>query len=193
VVQFFVDASIQEVGLEKFPAILAECGLDRTVIEKDSLTGMDPVRAAETYAALQQALRSFYGRGARGLLQRVGRGIWERMAAPTSFREKAEFEIARRLPVPARRRRALDLVAERLREGGGMLTVHTLDLDLLLVDHTGAACCGQRSAEPICYVTLGLIDGAFYWAAGHEVDVEEIACKATGAVACEFKVKLVNK
>ena len=76
-----------------------------------------------------------------------------------------------------------------LREGGGAASVHTLDLDLLLVDHSAAATLNQTSAEPICFVTLGLIQGALFWAAGQEADMEEIACKAAGAPACEFKIK----
>jgi predicted hydrocarbon binding protein len=65
-----------------------------------------------------------------------------------------------------------------------------LDLDLLLVDRSAAATLGQTNVEPICFVTLGLIDRAFYWATGQEVDIEEITCKAAGAPACEFRIKL---
>ncbi|MBE3038634.1 MAG: hypothetical protein IMZ62_07470, partial [Chloroflexi bacterium] len=97
------------------------------------------------------------------------------------------------LPVPARRRRVLDLIAGRFRAGGGAATVHTLDLNFLLVDHSAAAACEQSSDEPICYVTLGIIQGALFWATGQEADVEEVTCKATGAQACEFKVKLGGK
>ena len=110
--------------------------------------------------------------------------------AQANFLEKAQLEIVRRLPVPARRRRVLELVADTLREGGGAASVHTLDLDLLLVDHSAAATINQTSADPICFVTLGLIQGALFWAAGQEADMEEIACKAVGAPACEFKIKL---
>jgi predicted hydrocarbon binding protein len=35
-----------------------------------------------------------------------------------------------------------------------------------------------------------MIQGALIWATGREADVEEVACKATGAPACEFKIKL---
>jgi predicted hydrocarbon binding protein len=91
--------------------------------------------------------------------------------------------------VPARRRRILELVAGILRDGGGATSVHTLDMDLLLVDNSGAATAGQTSTEPICFVTLGLIRQAFFWGTAKEVDVEETACKAMGAAACEFKIK----
>jgi predicted hydrocarbon binding protein len=145
------------------------------------------------YASTQQALRLYYGRGARGILLRIGEGMWARMMAQANLFEKAQLEIVRRLPVPARRRRMLELLADVLREAGGAVSVHTLDLDLLLVDHSAAATLNQTSPEPICFVTLGLIQAALFWATGQEADMEEIACKAAGAPACEFKIKLGGK
>ena len=189
-VQFFMDSATREVGADKLPTILAENHLSPSIIEKTHLERLDGIDAAVLYASLQQALRKFYGRGARGILLRIGEGMWDRMMAQANFLEKAELGIVRWLPVPARRRRILDLVADTLQEGGGAASVHTLDLDLLLVDHSAAATLNQTSAEPICFVTLGLIQGALFWAAGQEADMEEIACKAVGAPACEFKIKL---
>ena len=191
--RFFVDSARQEVGADKLSIILAENHLSASLIEKSHLSHLDGADAARLYASLQQALRLFYGHGARGSLLRIGAGMWTRMLAQANFLEKAELEIVRRLPVPARRRRMLELVADTLKKGGGAASVHTLDLDLLLVDHSAAATLNQTSSEPICFVTLGLIQAALFWAAGQEVDLEEIACKAVGAPACEFKIKLGGK
>ena len=191
--QLFIEAATQEVGADKLPAVLAGNHLSPSVLERGALARRDGAEPAQIYASLQQALRLFYGRGARGILLRIGQGMWERMTAQANFLEKAELEIARRLPVPARRRRMLNLLAGRLREGGGAVSVHTLDLDLLLVDYSAAATKNQTSAEPICFVTLGLIRGALFWATGQEADMQEITCKAAGAPACEFKVKLGGK
>jgi predicted hydrocarbon binding protein len=192
-VQFFIDCTVEEVGADNLTAILAENQIALGAIERGALLRMDGVESAGLYASLQLALRLFYGHGARGLLLRVGEGMWKRMLAQANFLEKTQLEIVRMLPVPARRRRMLEQVAGYLREAGGLVSVHTLDLDLLLVDHSGAATANQNSREPICFVTLGLIQGALFWAAGQEADLEEIACKATGALACEFKVKLGGK
>lgn len=191
--QYLAEAAIQEVGINKLPSVLAMVHLTTAALEKDTIATLSTTEAARLYASIQQSLRLFYGRGARGVLLRMGRLVWEQITTQASFREKAELEIVRRLPVPARRRRALDLVAERLREGGGATSVHTLDLDLLLVDRSGAAAVNQESAVPICTVTMGMIREALFWATGQEVDVEEIACKATGAPACEFKVLLGSR
>ncbi len=189
-VQQFVAATSEEVGAEKLALVLAGVDLMPSSIEPERLRRMEGQEAVELYARLQRALRMYYGRGARGILLRIGRGLWQKMVEQASLLEKAELQIARRLPVPARRRRVLEFVAEHLRDPGGSSSVHLLDVDLLLVDRSGAAACGQTDDEPICYVTLGMIQGALYWAAGREADVEEVACKATGAPACEFKIKL---
>lgn len=186
----FIQSATQEVGLDNFPLILAGHPLLPALQETGPLIKLEGEQAEKANASLQQALRLYYGHGARGLLLRIGRGMWTRMISEANFLEKAELEISRWLPVPARRRHILEVLTGRLREAGGAASVYSLDLDLLLVDRCGAATLGQTSAEPVCFVTLGLIQGALYWATGHEADVEEISCKATGAPACEFKVKL---
>ena len=188
-VRFFVDSATQELGADKLQIILAENQISALAIEKEHLAHLDRVNSAMQYASLQQGLRLFYGRGARGILLHIGEGMWTHVLAQANLLEKAELEIVRRLPVPARRRRVLDLVAHTLKQDGGAASVHTLDLDLLLVDHSAAATLNQSSSEPICFVTLGLIQGALFWATGQEADIEEIACKAAGAPACEFKIK----
>ena len=188
--QFFLASATQEVGQDKLAAILAEGHVPLSLLVKSPHERSNGADLATSYATLQQALRQYYGYGARDTLLRIGAGVWNRLVAQASFLEKAELEVARRLPVPARRRRILGLVAGCLREDGGAASVHTLDLDLLLVDHGSAATLNQISNRPICFVTLGLIQGALLWATGHEADLEEVACKAAGAPACEFKVKL---
>lgn len=70
----------------------------------------------------------------------------------------------------------------------GDVTVHTLDLDLLLVDHVSPTTLGQKDSAPICYVTQGLIREALYWAVSREFDIEETSCRAAGHNNCEFKI-----
>jgi predicted hydrocarbon binding protein len=81
------------------------------------------------------------------------------------------------------------LLARLLSAKPGDITVHTLDLDLLLVDHVSPTTDGQRGDEPICWVTLGLIRESLFWAAGREYDIAETSCRAAGAAACEFHIK----
>jgi predicted hydrocarbon binding protein len=183
-VKAFIAAAVNETGVHNLPSVLEKTGLMPEDLEQVSAAS-----AADVYARFQQALRLFYGRGARGMLLRIGRNTWNQLMAQASLKERADLEIARRLPVPARRRRMLELVAARLQEGGGSASVHTLDIDLLLVDRGGAAAVGQKENEPICHVTLGLVQEALFWATGQDADVDEIKCKAVESPACEFKIK----
>lgn len=185
----FVRAAVEEVGADKLPAVLERAGILPQELEAERLGRLDGHAAAELYARIQQALRQFYGRGARGMLLRIGQGIWERMTAEASLWEKAELEILRRLPVPARRRRTVELVADILSAGSGAAAVHLMDTDLLLVDRAGAAARDRESAAPLCFVTLGLLEAALAWAGGQAADVEETACRAAGAPACEFRIR----
>ncbi len=186
-VQLFVADATTEVGAENLPVILGAAGLSPDEIQAGALGEADGLQVAGVYAAFQQALRVFYGRGARGTLIRIGRGMWDQVITQATFMEKAELEITRRLPIPARRRRLLDFVAGYL-GAGGSIKVHLLDLDLLLADHASATAWRQSSDRPICFVTLGLIQGALFWATRQEADVEEIACMSAGAPACEFRI-----
>ena len=86
-VQFFMDSATREVGADKLPTILAENHLSPSIIEKAHLEHLDGADAAVLYASLQQALRLFYGRGARGILLRIGEGMWDRMMAQANFLE----------------------------------------------------------------------------------------------------------
>jgi predicted hydrocarbon binding protein len=188
-VQWFLEAAAQEVGAEKLAAILNEGGFPPPVLERDSLARLDVSQAADLYDSLRRALCAVYGREARRRLVRIGRGMWDRLMQGADVKEKVELEVARRLPVPARRRRLLELVAARLREGGGEASVRRMDLDLLLADGGSASAAAQTSDEPGCAVTRGLVQAALFWGTGQEADVEETACRTAGASACEFRVK----
>ena len=124
--QLFIESATQEVGADKLPVILTEDHLSPALLDRGPHVKLDGMEAARCYASIQHALRLFYGHGARGILLRIGADMWNRMMTQAAFLEKAELEIVRRLPVPARRRRMLELLAGYLQEGGGAATVHSL-------------------------------------------------------------------
>ena len=133
-------------------------------------------------------MRTYYGRGARGILIRVGGNLWNRLLEDSSLAVKAQSKILFGLPANARRKAALDLFAKMLSAQRGDVTIHTLDLDLLLADQASPGTLGQSESEHICYVTLGLLRECLYWATGQEHDIEETSCRANGGEACEFKI-----
>jgi predicted hydrocarbon binding protein len=96
--------------------------------------------------------------------------------------------LIKRLPLSTRPKAILELLARLTGTQPADVTVHTLDLDLLLVDHASPTARDQYAAHPICFVTQGLIRESLFWATGQGFDVEETSCRAMGQATCEFKV-----
>ena len=185
----FAQTVSAELGAGDLAAVLDKAGLPLLLSDPSAVARFDASASAQAYADLQRALRLYYGRGARGILLRVGAQLWTRLLAESPLTLKPRIPLARTLATAARPKPALDLLARLLAAHAGDITVHTLDLDLLLVDHASPSTTDQHENEPICWVTLGLMRESLFWATGREYDITETACRATGAQACEFHVK----
>lgn len=187
----FVEMLSTEIGHETLTAVLSKAGLPKKWAHPEHfLTLDDEQQIAESYSTLQAAIRTYYGRGARGILMRIGAKLWQSLLTDSSFGIKAQAALIRGIPKTARRKPALELLARILSGINGSITVHTLDLDLLLVDQASPTTLNQSDDSPICFVTFGLIRECLYWADGQEHDVEERACRAMGAHQCEFKITI---
>ena len=184
----FAETVALELGADQFAVMLKLSNLPAEWAKPDAFLKMNPVDSAKAYASLQTALRVYFGRGARGVLLRVGGRLWNHLLEDAALGGKAQAAVIKRLPLSTRRKPTLDLLVKFLAAGSGDITIHTLDLDLLLVDHASPAADGQRDSSPICFVTQGLIRESLFWATGQGFDVEETACKAQGHHACEFKI-----
>lgn len=184
----FVEILSAEIGPQNLSAVLEKDNLPAQWSNAASLDKFDGAHAAEIYAGLQSAMRAYYGRGARGTLLRIGSKLWEHTLNDSAFGAKAQSALVRRLPAAMRLKPALDLAARLLGDKPGDIVVHTLDLDLLFVDHVSPATLGQKESAPICYVTHGFIREALYWAVSREFDIEEMSCRAAGNHTCEFKI-----
>ncbi|MFZ5855331.1 MAG: 4-vinyl reductase [Chloroflexota bacterium] len=195
----FVQTVSAELGTDTLSAVLDKAGLSLLLADPSTGSGrrpaavarLDASAAAHSYAGIQQSLRVYYGRGARGILLRVGAQFWKRLLNEASLTLKPQIPIARGLSTAARPKPALDLLARLLSFKAGDITVHTLDLDLLLVDHVSPTTYEQRDDESICWVTMGLMRESLFWAAGREYDITETSCRANGAGQCEFHIKTV--
>ena len=184
----FVETVAVELGTDQFNAIL---GLSKLPVEwasPDTFLKTDSTESAKTYAALQAALRAYYGRGARGVLLRVGQRLWNFLLDDAALGGKAQAALIKRLPITSRRKAILEFLARLVGNQPGDIVVHNQDLDLLLVDHASPAAENQHNSHPICFVTQGLIRESMFWATGQGFDVEETSCKATGKETCEFKI-----
>jgi predicted hydrocarbon binding protein len=185
----FVEAVAVELGADQFHAMLALSELPSEWAKPQTFQRMSTSKSAETYAALQAAMRAYFGRGARGVLMRVGQRMWHFLLEDAALGGKAQAALVKRLPLTTRRRKAtLELLARLICIKPDDITVHSLDLDLMVVDHASPAAQSQSASRPICFVTQGLIRESLFWATGQTFDVEESSCKAIGHETCEFKV-----
>lgn len=186
----FVEILFAEIGNDTIYLILSKSGWPREKRTLEYFLSLDAQQAPLVYAGLQAAMRAYYGRGARGTLMRLGTKSWEPLFNELPFGTKAQAGLIRGLPKSMRRKPALEILAGMLGTKRGDVTVHSLDLDLLVVDSSSPAATGQKDDQPICFVTLGLIRECLYWATGEEHDIEERACKAMGSNQCEFKINI---
>lgn len=190
VLRKFVETLSAELGHDTATAVIKKTGLPKEWMHDDNFTNVNNEQSALAYARLQSALRAYYGRGARGILLRIGAKLWRQLLNDASFGIKAQAAVIRGLPKPLRRKQALDLLGKILSANKNDITTHTLDLDLLLVDSISPTTMKQTDDMPICFVTFGLIRECLFWAVGEEHDIEERACKAMGARQCEFKITI---
>lgn len=186
----FVETLSTEIGPDTYHAVLSNSGLSHAWRSPEFFLSMDASQAAEAYAKLQGSLRTYYGRGARGTLMRIGSKLWQPILGDAPLVLKAKTTLLRGLPKSLKRKSVLELLAGLLGSGRGSITIHTLDLDLLLVDQNSPTTLGQTEDSPICFVTFGLIRESLYWATGEEHDIEERVCRAMGAHQCEFKITI---
>jgi len=184
----FAETVSLELGPAQFNGMLAMANLPTEWKNPEVFLKMDPYDSAHVYAALQTAMRTYFGRGARGVLLRVGQRLWDHLLDDAALGIKAQAAVIKRLPLASRRKPTLELLAKFIGAQTGDVTIHTLDLDLLLVDHASPAAHDQKESGPTCFVTQGLIRESLFWATGKSYDVEEIHCQAMGEHACEFKI-----
>jgi predicted hydrocarbon binding protein len=184
----FADVLSAEMGRETLASVLEKAGLPGEWARAEHLGPLDEIRAAQAYARLQAGVRAYYGRGARGILLRIGGRFWGPLLEEAPPFLKVRARLTRLLPRALRRKPMLDVLARLLGTRPGDVTAYTQDLDLLLVDRVSPAAQGQSAAGPICFVTAGLIREALHQADGGGYDVEETACRAAGAPECRFKI-----
>ena len=162
----FVETVAVELGTDQFNVMLALSKLPSEWASPETFLKMDPTESAKTYAALQAAMRTYYGRGARGVLLRVGQRLWNFLLDDAALGGKAQAALIKRLPITLRRKSILELLARLVGNQPGDIMVHNQDLDLLLVDHASPAAENQHDSHPICFVTQGLIRESMFWATG---------------------------
>lgn len=179
------------IGHGGLMTILRQARLHRYTTELPQHNRELRVQSAE-YAALVQAIEVYFGRGARGLLVRVGRRAFEQLVAHEPVAAAGRRLLFLGLPRPVRAQRALEWLAGELAAPHGRVEVSGQGGHFVLADYESDTVFGRRRPAPGCSLTIGKIQGALYWATGREYDVVETECKGTGAPACRFEITAVT-
>ncbi len=187
--QLFWDVLEEQIGAEPLDDIFIKGGFSAQEIrQRAAAAAQDAVEAGKVYGDVQAALRAYYGRGARGLLQRIGQTMWGRCLESASFAERLKLKAIRVLPQEARLKQTLEWAMQWLRGTNEAFSAHTLDRDFMVVSHACPLAHEYADGKPICFLTVGLLDEAIHWAGGSNYSVEEISCQAAGASSCEFRI-----
>ncbi len=179
------------MGAQSLRLLLRQTGLDQYVGNPLDPRAK-PAAYASEIAALLNGIRSYYGRGARGSLNRIGRAVWRDIQADAPINRRLRALFWRLFPPAIRCRKALEALAVVMREPDGQVSVRQQDTDLIFVDESSDFTIGQQDKENLCWITVGMIQEAVAWAAHKELDVSEAACRATGAGACTFRIRLTD-
>jgi predicted hydrocarbon binding protein len=178
----------RETGSYGLPLILRQAGLDRYVGRLPAADRRLSV-LPEEYSRLVQAVRAYYGLGARGTLTRIGRGIFRQQRRARPAEALLERLALSMLPLARRRIRILHSIAAGMAQPGQGVSVHEAEQGLWLVDRTGDRTLGVSSDEPCCWTAVGEIAEALLWGTGAEPHVQEVSCLAAGAEDCRFLVR----
>ena len=156
----FIQTANQEVGRNELAQIIN----DPNLLDLNAISSLNELQAAETFAEIQRRLRVYYGRGARGILLRIGQNLWKPVLQQQSILTRLLAVGIKIIPAGMRQKPALDLLARVMRGREGSVSVHSMDLNLLFVDSSSPTTTGLQETQPVCYVTLGLIRGVLFWA-----------------------------
>lgn len=187
--RYFLEAVEAEMGAYSLGMLLRSADLER-YISKLPKKNTKRVAKASEFAALQAALRTYYGQGARGSLNRIGRDVWYRSVGDTLRGKLFQILLPKFLKPLARGRLALNILAKQMKNPDGQVSVHLLDTEMIFMDTTSDSTVEQNAEDAVCWFTQGMVDAALFWATGMEEDVEEIACRAMGAEACKFRIRV---
>jgi predicted hydrocarbon binding protein len=180
--------AIQEVmGRSGLMTVLRQARLQRFSNRIPLYDAQLQINAAE-YAAAMRAIENYYGRGARGTLLRVGQVFFRQLLAHHPVKARLHHLLYRVLPRRRQQRLVLRWLMQVFAAPDGKPQILSEGGALFVIDDHCDSSFGLRQDAPACWVTLGAIQEALRWATGHDYDVTEVACQATGDPVCRFEI-----
>lgn len=169
-------------------AVLRQAQLERYITAMPPDSYRDHTQAADL-ALLVAAIERFYGRGARGQLQRIGWAVFEQLIRSIQFR----WQVLR-LSKPfqneqQRQQQVLRLLADYLGAPDGGVRVVQNGTRWDFFDGQADDCAGRGAKCPDSFLTVGLLRAALHWATGRNFDVIQLSNRAHGARESRFEAR----
>jgi predicted hydrocarbon binding protein len=186
--------SAQEVmGENGLNAVLHSVGLERFI---NNLPPNDTNPGIKTvdYANFNAAIGAFYGRGGKGMLQRIGRASFQYGVREQGALMGVAGAALKLMPQKGRIKFVLNAMVSALKKTNPQVDAWVEDEDgkIAYCESTCAICFGRHSSEPICHLYVGSVGEAVRWATGEEHTVIETHCVAQGDKYCRFEVGSVK-
>lgn len=186
--------AVEEVmGRNGLNAVLRMAGLGQYV---DNLPpdDLNPSVKSSDYARLNEAIESFYGRGGRGMLRRIGKASFQYAVREQSALLGLAGVALKLLPQKQRVRFILNSMANALKKTNPQVQIEVEEADdkFAYVARTCSVCYGRQSDKPICHLYVGSISEAVQWVTGQPYQVQETQCIAKGDPYCRFEVVKAN-
>jgi hypothetical protein len=187
--------SAQEVmGENGLNTVLRTSGLERFIgnFPPDNL---EPSIQTSEYSKLNDAIESFYGRGGRGMLRRIGKASFQYAVREQAALLGVAGVALKLLPEKQRIKFILNSMAGALKKSNPQVEAWVDDSGerLAYLESTCGICYGRESADPICHLYVGSIGEAVQWATGKEFKIIETHCLAKGDPYCRFEVGEVRE
>jgi bacteriochlorophyll 4-vinyl reductase len=182
-------AAEEIIGRDDLNAVLYSAGLSR-IVNKMPPDDLNLGVTQEEYARLNEAIEQRYGRGGKGVLQRIGRQMFKNTLKGRSALLGLAGSAIRLFPKFQRIRFILTGLSNTLQSTnpGAEAEVDEQDGKIAYVERSCWVCHGRKSEGPICHIHVGELGEAVRWAVGEGYEILETSCIAMGDEACRFEI-----
>jgi len=182
-------AAKEVMGGHGLATVLRTSGLERFIynLPPDDL---NPGVNTSEYAHLNEAIEAFYGRGARGMLRRIGKASFQYAVREQATLMGLAGVALKLMPQRQRIKFILNQMVSALKKTNPQVDGWVEDSEgrLALCERTCAICYGRKSELPICHLYIGSISEAVRWATEQNYEVHETHCIAKGDEYCRFEI-----
>jgi hypothetical protein len=180
----------QEVmGENGLNAVLRASGLERFIGNfppNDTNPGIKTVE----YARFNEAIESFYGRGGKGMLRRIGKASFQYGVCEQGALMGVAGAALKLMPQKGCIKFVLNAMVNALKKTDPQVDawVEEEGDKIAYCESTCAICLGRHRDRPVCHLYVGSIGEAVRWATDQEHEIAETHCVAKGDPYCRFEV-----